>query len=351
MLFVLDGRIGIDEADELIRKTLYQTNKPVLLVVNKIDSMEMMAESYQFYSLGLGDPIPISTHHGIGIGNLLDKIVFEMKDFKEPAREDSVKLAVIGYPNVGKSTLVNTILGEERVITSNIPGTTRDAVDTTFIRNNKKYTIIDTAGIKRRGRIYESTDKYALLRALKAIDSADVVLLVLDGSRAIINQDKHVAGLILEYLKACVIVVNKWDLVLKDTKTMKEKEEEVLEEFKFLSFSDVCFVSSLKNERIETIFKSIDVAFENYQRKLKTSVLNEFLLEATTITPPKLFNKGTARFSYITQTTIKPPTFVIWVNNLNYLHFSYQRYLENEIRKAFLFKGTPLNIIYKKKVD
>ena len=240
--------------------------------------------------------------------------------------------------NVGKSTLVNTILGEERVITSNIPGTTRDAVDTTFIRNNKKYTIIDTAGIKRRGRIYESTDKYALLRALKAIDSADVVLLVLDGSRAIINQDKHVAGLILEYLKACVIVVNKWDLVLKDTKTMKEKEEEVLEEFKFLSFSDVCFVSSLKNERIETIFKSIDVAFENYQRKLKTSVLNEFLLEATTITPPKLFNKGTARFSYITQTTIKPPTFVIWVNNLNYLHFSYQRYLENEIRKAFLFK-------------
>ncbi|HHT39216.1 MAG: ribosome biogenesis GTPase Der [Acholeplasmatales bacterium] len=351
VLFVLDGRIGIDEADELIRKTLYQTNKPVLLVVNKIDSMEMMAESYQFYSLGLGDPIPISTHHGIGIGNLLDKIVFEMKDFKEPAREDSVKLAVIGYPNVGKSTLVNTILGEERVITSNIPGTTRDAVDTTFIRNNKKYTIIDTAGIKRRGRIYESTDKYALLRALKAIDSADVVLLVLDGSRAIINQDKHVAGLILEYLKACVIVVNKWDLVLKDTKTMKEKEEEVLEEFKFLSFSDVCFVSSLKNERIETIFKSIDVAFENYQRKLKTSVLNEFLLEATTITPPKLFNKGTARFSYITQTTIKPPTFVIWVNNLNYLHFSYQRYLENEIRKAFLFKGTPLNIIYKKKVD
>lgn len=349
VLFVLDGRSSISDADELIRRTLYKSKKPIIPVVNKIDSVELMANIYEYYALGFGEPIATSTHHGIGIGNLLDKVIEHMKDFKEPVFDDSIRLAVIGYPNVGKSSLVNAILGENRVIVSNIPGTTRDAVDTTFTRNNQKYTIIDTAGIKKSGQIYESTDKYALLRALKAVDSADVVLLVLDGSRELINQDKHVAGLIQEYLKAAVIVVNKWDLVEKDSKTMDKMRKEINEEFQFLTYSEVCFVSSLNSERLETIFTSVNTAYENYNRKLKTSVLNSFLMEVTTITPPKLFNKGLVKFSYISQTRVKPPTFVVFVNNMKYLHFSYQRFIENQMRMAFDFTGTPLNIIYKRK--
>lgn len=349
VVFVVDGRSGLSDADEQIRRILYSHDKKVIVAVNKIDSLELLANTYEYYALGLGDPIAISAHHGIGIGNLLDEIVNRMADFKEVTVEDSIKLAVIGYPNVGKSSLVNAILGEDRVIVSDIPGTTRDAVDTTFVRNEKKYTIIDTAGIKKRGQIYESTDRYSLLRALKAVDSADIVLLVLDGSRELINQDKHVASLIQEYAKAAVIVVNKWDLVEKDTNTMAKFKKDVYEEFKFLDFCEVAFVSSLTKARLETIFTSIDEAYENYNRKIKTSVLNSFLLEVTTITPPKMFNKGLVKFSYISQTRVMPPTFIIFINNLKYLHFSYQRFIENQLRNAFNFKGTPLQITYKVK--
>lgn len=349
-IFVVDSRTGLTDDDHIIAKLLYQSNKPVILAVNKVDNQDLLNNIYEFYALGFGDPVGISAHHGIGIGDLLDRVVGFMKDEKEIIEDDSIRLAVIGYPNVGKSSLTNTILGEERVIVSNIAGTTRDAIDTTFTKDGQKYTIIDTAGIKKSGQIYESTDRYALIRALQAVERSEVVLLVIDGSRPLINQDKHVAGLIQEYEKAAVIVVNKWDLIDKQTNTMAEYEAMIREEFQFLPWAEVCFVSSLENKRIHTIFEAVLNAYQNYKRTLGTPVLNEFLLEATHMNPPKLFNKGQAKFSYMTQSSNKPPTFMVFVNNPEFVHFSYERYLENRLREMFDFKGTPVRLIIRKKV-
>ena len=249
IIFLVDAKSGITETDEVIKRLLFSFKKDVILAVNKVDNHQMLSNVYEFYSLGFGDPIGISATHGIGIGDLLDKVISYIDDSKMAIEDDSIKLAVVGYPNVGKSSLTNAILGEPRVIVSNIPGTTRDAVDTRFKYNNKDYTIIDTAGIKKSGQIYESTDRYALLRALRAIERADVVLFVIDASRDLINQDKHVAGLALEY-GAVLIVINKVDLVEKDTNTMSEYEKKVREEFQFLTFAPILFVSSIEGKRL-----------------------------------------------------------------------------------------------------
>lgn len=348
ILFVVDSRTGLTDIDEYIAKKLYGVKKPVIVVVNKVDNIEIKQNIYEFYSLGLGEPIGVSALHGIGIGDLLDKIVSYLPNEESSTDDESIKVAVIGYPNAGKSSLVNAVLGEQRVIISDIPGTTRDAIDTKFNRNDQLYTIIDTAGIKKRGQIYESTDYYSLLRALKAVERADVVLFLIDGSRDLINQDKHVAGLITEYKKSCVIVVNKWDLVEKDSNTMQKYEQNIREEFKFLPFAEVCFVSSKYKTRLETLFPAIDRAYENYNRKLKTSVLNEFLNDMTQMVPPKMVKNRIATFKYMTQVATRPPAFVIFVNDPNLVHFSYRRYLENRMRELFDFKGTPINLIFRK---
>ena len=350
IVFVVDSRVGLTEVDTYIARLLYPAEKPVIVAVNKVDNDQLRGTVYEFYSLGFGEPIAVSANHGIGIGDLLDEIIKQMPTEGNLEDDDSIKLAVIGYPNVGKSSLTNRILGQERVIVSDIPGTTRDAIDTKFVRDGKDYTIVDTAGIKKSGQIYESTDKYALLRALKAADRADVLLLVLDGSRELINQDKHVGGIIQEYQKAAVIVVNKWDLVDKETQTMKKIEDDLRDEFNFIPYVEICFVSSLDNKRIHTIFEAIDRAYESYNRTLSTSILNEFLTDVTAMNPPKLFNKGMAKFSYMTQIQTKPPTFLVFVNNPNYVHFSYERYLENKLRELFQFTGSPIKLLIRKKV-
>lgn len=349
ILMMADGQLGVIDSDYYIASILYKSEKPVVLAVNKIDDLVHQSNAFEFYSLGLGNPIAISTHHGIGIGDLLDRIIEHIPADLDSQIHDSVTFAIVGRPNVGKSSLTNAILRENRVIVSDVSGTTRDAIDTTFTKNRQKYTVVDTAGIKKRGRIYEDTDKYSVLRALEALERADIALLVIDAEEGIIAQDKHVAGYIMDYYKGCVIVVNKWDTVEKDDKTMKRFEDKVREEFKFLDFAEVVFISSKYSQRIDTIFPAIDRAYENFNRELSTSILNEVLLEATMTNPPNIFNRGRANFSYITQIGIKPPSFLIFVNNPDFVHFSYLRYLNNEFRKNFDFTGTPIKFNLREK--
>jgi len=275
---------------------------------------------------------------------LLDKIInnFPSKTYED--YEDSVKFSFIGRPNVGKSSLTNAILNEERVIVSNIEGTTRDAIDTPFTRDNKQYVVIDTAGLKKKGKIFESIDKYAALRALSAIDRSDVCAIVIDANVGVLEQDKHVAGYAYEAGKAIVIVVNKWDLVKKDSHTMSEFEKKIKKEFKFLDFAPVVFVSALTKDRIESLFKAINDCYEGATTRISTSVLNEVLLETVLRTPPVEFNGGILKISYANQVDCKPPVIIMFVNNPEYLHFSYQRFLENKLREAFGFVGTPLII-------
>lgn len=344
IVYVGDGRSGVDSNDEYICSLLRKWKKPVLLAVNKIDDGHLLDRIYEFYSLGLGDPIAVSGIHGVGIGDMLDKIIenFPSKTYED--YDESVKFSFIGRPNVGKSSLTNAILNQERVIVSNIEGTTRDAIDTPFERDDKQYVVIDTAGLKKKGKIFESIDKYAALRALSAIDRSDVCCLVIDASTGVLEQDKHVAGYAIEAGKAVVIVVNKWDLVKKDSHTMSEYEKKIKKEFKFLDFAPVVFVSALTKDRIENVFKAINESYEGATTRISTSVLNEVLLEVVLRTPPVEFNGGILKISYANQVDSKPPVIIMFVNNPEYLHFSYQRFLENKLREAFGFVGTPLII-------
>lgn len=351
IIFVVDGKNGVTDGDEYIAKTLYRTNKPVILAVNKIDDINQIANTYDFYQLGFDEPIAISTQHGIGIGDLLDKVISYMEDEVEPYDNDTIKIAIIGRPNVGKSSLTNAILGNDRVIVSPISGTTTDAIDTPFVRDGKKYVVIDTAGIKKRGKVYESVDKYSVLRALTAIDRSDICLIVIDGEEGVIEQDKHVAGYAFEANKALVIVVNKWDAVEKDDKTMQKMEKDIRDNFKFLDFAPIVFVSALEKSRIHTIFSEIDVAYANYQKQISTSILNDLMHDAVAMNPTPIHNRGKASFNYATQVAIKPPTFVLFVNNPDFVHFSYLRYLNNQFRSAIDFTGTPIKIILRRKND
>lgn len=351
IIFVVDGKNGVTDGDEYIAKTLYRTNKPVILAVNKIDDINQIANTYDFYQLGFDEPIAISTQHGIGIGDLLDKVISYMEDEVEPYDNDTIKISIIGRPNVGKSSLANAILGNDRVIVSPISGTTTDAIDTPFVRDGKKYVVIDTAGIKKRGKVYESVDKYSVLRALTAIDRSDICLIVIDGEEGVIEQDKHVAGYAFEANKAIVIVVNKWDAVEKDDKTMQKMEKDIRDNFKFLDFAPIVFVSALEKSRIHTIFSEIDVAYANYQKEISTSILNDLMHDAVAMNPTPIHNRGKASFNYATQVAIKPPTFVLFVNNPDFVHFSYLRYLNNQFRSAIDFTGTPIKIILRRKND
>ncbi len=344
IVYVGDGRSGVDSNDEYVCSLLRKWKKPIILAVNKIDDGHLLNNIYDFYSLGLGDPIAVSGIHGVGIGDLLDKIIsyFSNKVYEE--YENSIKFCFIGRPNVGKSSLTNAILGQERVIVSSIEGTTRDAIDTPFVKDGKEYVAIDTAGLKKKGKIFESIDKYAALRALRAIDRSDVCVLVIDASTGIREQDKHVAGYATEAGKSILIVVNKWDLVKKDSHTMASFEKKVRDEFKFLSFAPIVFVSAVTKERIGNVFSLINECYEGASTRISTSVLNEVLLEAILRNPPVEFNGGILKISYVNQVSVRPPVIILFVNNPEYLHFSYARFLENKLREAFGFVGTPLVI-------
>lgn len=337
------------DMDETIAKMLYRTKKPIVLAVNKADNPEQRTDIYDFYSLGFGDPIPVSGSHGTGMGDLLDAIVSQFGDKANQHEDDSIRFSVIGRPNVGKSSIVNAILGEQRVIVADMEGTTRDAIDTSFTHDDKKYTIVDTAGIRRRGKVYEKTEKYSVLRAVSAIENSDITLLVLDASTGIREQDKRVAGYAHEAGRGVIIVVNKWDVPEKDANSMKDFEKAIRQEFQYLDYAPILFVSAKTGQRIPDILNLVDEVHNNQTRRIQSSVLNDLLLEATRITPTPLVNGKRLRIYYMTQVDSNPPTFVVFVNDPELLHFSYKRFLINQLRQNFDFKGTPIKILARKR--
>ncbi|SCB84660.1 GTP-binding protein [[Bacillus] enclensis] len=346
IIFLTNGREGVTAADEIVAKILYRSNKPVVLGVNKIDNPEMREMVYDFYSLGFGEPFPISGSHGLGLGDLLDEAAKHFKkDDGEEYGEEVIKFSLIGRPNVGKSSLVNALLGEERVIVSNVAGTTRDAIDSSYTFDGQEYVIIDTAGMRKKGKVYETTEKYSVLRALRAIERSDVVLVVIDGEEGIIEQDKKIAGYAHDAGRAVVIVVNKWDAVEKDEKTMNKWEQNIRDHFQFLDYAPIIFLSAKTKKRIHTLLPVINVASENHALRVQSSVLNEVVMDAVAMNPTPTDNGKRLRIYYATQVAVKPPTFVVFVNDPELMHFSYERFLENRIRDAFGFEGTPIRII------
>ncbi|MBQ9124349.1 MAG: ribosome biogenesis GTPase Der [Acholeplasmatales bacterium] len=349
IVFVVDCRSGLTDDDNYIAKLLYKTNKPVLLAVNKVDDQKFKDNIYEFYSLGFGDPIPVSSSHGIGTGNLLDAIIEHFPTRIDTVKDESIKFCLIGRPNVGKSSLTNTLLNDNRVIVSPISGTTRDTIDTRFKSNGKEYVVVDTAGLRKRGKIYENVEKYSVIRSVDAIGRSDVVVLVLDASTGMIEQDLHVGQYVQEYKKPCIIVVNKWDLVEKDSKTMQKWTDDIRANYKFLDFAPIVFLSAKENKRVHTLFPAIEQAYNAYHRRIQTSVLNDVINDATAMFPPSEFNGGKIKFYYVSQVGTEPPTFALFVNEPKYLHFSYQRYLENQIRKNFDFFATPIKLEFRKR--
>ncbi|HEY8396281.1 MAG TPA: ribosome biogenesis GTPase Der [Bacilli bacterium] len=350
IVLVVDARAGITSEDEDVAMILQKSKKPVLVAANKVDDNSFVPYIYEFYSLGFPEVFPISSLHGIGIGDLLDRIVALFPNVTKKADpEASIRFCLIGQPNVGKSTLANAIIGENRVIVSEIPGTTRDAIDTLFTRDGKKYVVIDTAGIRKQGRIYENAEKYAVLRALSALERSDIAILLLDGSKEITEQDKRIAGYARDYNRAIIIAVNKWDLVEKYEKTMREFEAKIRKEFVFLDFAPIVFLSAKNNQRIQTLFSEINHVFESFTRRVPTNILNDILMDAILINQPPVYNGNRLKLSYATQEDTMPPSFVLFVNNEKHMHFSYLRYLENRIRENFDFTGTPLKFILRKK--
>jgi GTP-binding protein len=350
ILFLVDGQAGMTAADEEVARLLHRSNKPVVVGVNKVDHPSHREVIYDFYQMGFGDVFPISALHGTGTGDLLDRIVELFPDLEEETYdEDTIRVCLIGRPNVGKSSLVNAILGEERVIVSPVAGTTRDAIDTPFERDGQKYVLIDTAGMRKKGRVYETTEKYSVLRALKAIERSDVVLVVLDGERGIAEQDKRIAGYAHEAGRASIFVVNKWDAVEKDDKTMDRFRREIRDEFHFMDYAPSLFVSAKTKRRVHTILPMVNEVAEQHAMRVSTSVLNEVLTDAVLTTPPPSDKGKRLRILYGTQVSVKPPTFVLFVNDPELAHFSYQRYLENRLREAFGFHGTPIRLLLRKR--
>ncbi len=350
ILFVVNGREGVTYDDEFIARMLNRCRKPVILVVNKIDDGHLAENIYDFYSLGISQgPFAVSGMHGIGIGDVLDEcIALFPKHFKNDY-EGRIKFALIGRPNVGKSSLVNALLNEERVIVSAIEGTTRDAIDTPFSKDGKDYVVIDTAGIRKRGKIYENVEKYSVLRAMSAIERADVILFLIDGEAGVREQDKHVAGYAHEAGKPIIIVYNKWDRVEKDERTMNAVSDRIRKDFVYLSYAPIAFVSALTKQRVQTLLPLIDEVYQYSQLRIATNVLNEVIMDAQMMTPAPTHNGQRCRIYYASQVSVAPPTFVLFVNDPELLHFSYQRYLENRLREAFGFDGSPIRILARKK--
>ncbi|RAU94737.1 ribosome biogenesis GTPase Der [Paenibacillus sp. YN15] len=352
IVFMVDAKAGVTATDQEIAEILYKSRKPVVLAVNKVDNIQRQDDIYEFYTLGFGDPVGISGAHGLGIGDLLDEA---SKHFPEDAEdeygEDVIKVALIGRPNVGKSSLVNAMLGSERVIVSDVAGTTRDAIDTPFEKDGQKYVLIDTAGMRKRGKVYESTEKYSVMRAMKAIERADVVLVVINGEEGIIEQDKHIAGYAHEAGKASIIVVNKWDVVEKDDKTMQQFTTKIRDHFLFMSYAPVVFVSAKTGQRLHKLYPVVNKVAENHSMRVVTHVLNDIINEAVALNTPPTDKGRRLKLNYATQVAVKPPTFMIFVNDPELMHFSYERYLENKIRESFDFEGTPLRIFTRRKSE
>ncbi|GFI59315.1 GTPase Der [Lactobacillaceae bacterium] len=347
IIFVADVENGVTDADEQVARILYRSNKPVVLAVNKVDNPERRSDIYDYYSLGLGEPYAVSSVHGIGMGDLLDAVIKEFPDNAANDEDDSIHFSFIGRPNVGKSSLVNAILGENRVIVSNVAGTTRDAINTQFeTSDGQKFTMVDTAGIRKKGKIYENTERYSLMRSMRAIDDSDVVLVVLNAEEGIRELDKHIAGYAHEAGCGVIIVVNKWDtLKEKDHRTMTDFTNLIRQEFQYLSYAPIIFVSAKTKQRLNQLPGLIEEVYQHHRQRIQSAVLNDVLMDAIAANPTPTQNGRRLRVYYGTQVATEPPTFVIFVNDPELMHFSYERYLENQIRKAFDFSGTPIHLI------
>lgn len=351
ILFMVDVKQGLVDSDSKVADMLRRSKKPVLLVVNKVDNFEKFeADVYEFYNLGMGDPYPISSANRLGIGDLLDEVVKFFPDPKEfDEEDDAIKVAVVGKPNVGKSSLINKLIGENRLIVSDIAGTTRDAVDTRIRHDGKEYIFIDTAGLRRKNKIKEELEKYMIVRTVSAVERADIVVLMIDATEGVTEQDAKIAGIAHERGKATIIAVNKWDAIEKNDKTVNEFTAKVRQILSFMSYAEITFISAETGQRLMKLYDLIDSVAENHAMRVATGVLNEIMAEAVAMQQPPTDKGKRLRLFYITQASVKPPTFVIFVNYKELMHFSYTRYIENKIREAFGFNGTPLRFIIRER--
>ena len=353
IMFLVDVRQGLQDADSKVADMLRRSHKPVVLVVNKVDSFDkFMADVYEFYNLGIGEPFPISASEKMGLGEMLDEVVKYFPDSaKEEVEDDRPKVAIVGKPNVGKSSLVNKLAQEDRVIVSNIAGTTRDAIDTAVKFNGKEYVFIDTAGIRRKSKIKEDIERYSIIRAVAAVERADVVLIVIDATEGVTEQDAKIAGIAHDRGKGIIVVVNKWDAIEKDNDTVKNHTQDIRDILSFMPYAEILFVSAKSGQRLHKIFETIDVVIENNSMRVATGVLNEIVAEAVAMQQTPTDKGKRLKIYYVTQVSVKPPTFVIFVNDKNLMHFSYTRYLENRIRETFGFKGTALRFIARERKE
>lgn len=351
ILFLVDNKQGLQDSDAKVADMLRKSGKPVVLVVNKVDNFEtQMADMYEFYQLGIGDPIPISAVSKKGLGDMLDEIVKHFPEESQNEEEDErPKIAIIGKPNVGKSSLINKLADEERVIVSDIAGTTRDAIDTAIVHDGKEYVFIDTAGLRRKSKIKEDIERYSIIRAVSAVERCDVVLILIDAEEGVTEQDAKIAGIAHERGKGAIIVVNKWDAIEKNDKTIYRFEEDIRKTLSFMPYAEMIFVSAKTGLRINKLYEKIDMVIENHSLRIATGVLNEIISEAVVLQQPPSDKGRRLKIFYATQVSVKPPTFVIFVNSRELMHFSYTRYLENRIREAFGFRGTPLKFIIRER--
>ncbi|TDT61842.1 ribosome biogenesis GTPase Der [Fonticella tunisiensis] len=352
IVFMVDGKEGITPADYEVANMLRKTQKPVLVVVNKIDNLSLEDNKYEFYNLGIGDVISISAAQGLGIGDMLDEIVSFFNDFEGVAEDEGeIKVAIIGKPNAGKSSLLNRLVGEERAIVSDIPGTTRDSIDSFVEIGGDKFLFIDTAGIRKKSKVKEEVERYSVLRAIASIERADVCAVVIDATEGVTEQDEKIAGLAHEAGKGVVIVVNKWDLIEKETNTMNEYSERIRKDLSFISYAPIVFISAKTGQRVSRMIELIKYVADQHAMRIRTGALNEVISEAVLMKQPPIEKGKALKIYYATQASTKPPTFVLFVNYTDIVHFSYERYLENQIRQHFGLEGTPIRFIYREKKD
>ncbi|EOU1216374.1 ribosome biogenesis GTPase Der [Clostridium perfringens] len=348
IVFVVDGKEGLTAADQEVAQMLRKSKKPVVLVVNKIDRLDLEENSYEFYNLGIGDPITISASQGLGLGDMLDEVVKYFNDPSEDEEDDEyIRIAMIGKPNVGKSSLINRLLGEERVIVSNVPGTTRDSIDSYLETEDGKFILVDTAGLRRKSKVKEEIERYSVIRTYAAIEKADVAILVIDAEQGITEQDEKIIGYAHEMNKAIMVVVNKWDLIEKDDKTLSNYQKDLQQKLKFMPYAKYLFISALTGQRVHKILSTAKYCYDNYSKRVSTGLLNDVISKAVLMKEPPVVALKRLKIYYATQVATKPPKFVFFVNDPNLLHFSYGRYLENQLRESFDFDGTGIEIEYR----
>lgn len=348
IVFVVDGKEGLTAADQEVAQMLRKSKKPVVLVVNKIDRLALEENSYEFYNLGIGDPITISASQGLGLGDMLDEVVKYFNDPSEDEEDDEyIRIAMIGKPNVGKSSLINRLLGEERVIVSNVPGTTRDSIDSYLETEDGKFILVDTAGLRRKSKVKEEIERYSVIRTYAAIEKADVAILVIDAEQGITEQDEKIIGYAHEMNKSIMVVVNKWDLIEKDDKTLSNYQKDLQQKLKFMPYAKYLFISALTGQRVHKILSTAKYCYDNYSKRVSTGLLNDVISKAVLMKEPPVVALKRLKIYYATQVATKPPKFVFFVNDPNLLHFSYGRYLENQLRESFDFDGTGIEIEYR----